>query len=79
LTDSFEESLARIRAVGENFRRMFGEVTDEAKAVPVYLAELGLTPSETNAWQQFESDFAKRIATPLPTKLRRRVTLLEVT
>jgi hypothetical protein len=39
----------------------------------------GLTLNELEGWIKYEDDFTKRIATPLPTKRRRRVTLRQVT
>jgi hypothetical protein len=72
LTDDFDQSLARIRAIGENIRKMLGEVE------PKVLDNFIFTEQEENAWFDAEPAFTKRIATPLPTKQRRRVTSFRV-
>jgi hypothetical protein len=41
----------------------------------VFVDDFIYTEDEERGWASREPDFAKRIATPLPTKQRRRVTL----
>lgn len=46
-----------------------GNPADDAEIIDYFFTE-----DEDRAWQAAEPDFTKRIATPLPTKRRRRVT-----
>lgn len=70
MTDDFNESIARIRAIGENIRKMLE---------PEEIDDFIYTEQEEKAWLETEHDFTKRIATPILTKQQRRVTLRQVT
>jgi hypothetical protein len=63
LTDDFEDSVARIRAVGENIRRLLGE--PEPNKTPQDLTLLGLTLEEAKDWIQNEPNFKKQIVSSL--------------
>ena len=69
-----DESLDdKIRRVKKELQDMAAESEYESREDYVY------SESEEQGWRTNEPNFTKRIATPIPTKQRRRVTLLLVT
>lgn len=67
MADSFEDSLARIRAIGENINRLLGESGQQPNE-PRDLTLFGLTLEEGKGWLANLPDFTKRIVTSLHGK-----------
>jgi hypothetical protein len=72
MTDDIDEQLHKIN---KSLDRLLGYDLNPEMEERKVSEETGLTPDEVQTWLMKEPNFTKRIATPPPTKQRRRVTL----
>jgi hypothetical protein len=70
---SDDEILDRLKRIHTELLKLVAD--SEPEMIDDYI----FSEQEEKAWFEAEHDFTKRIATPLPTKQRRRVTLRKVT
>lgn len=76
MTDNIDEQL---RKLNKSLDRLLGYNLNPEMEETKVSEDTGLTPDEVQTWLMKEPNFTKRIATPLPTKHRRRVTSERVT
>jgi hypothetical protein len=69
-----DDRLVKLR---KQFEELLGKGKMERDTEPI--DDFWFTENEDMAWQSTEQEYTKRIATPLPTKQRRRVTSRKVT
>ncbi len=76
--NAFDEEMARIRAIRDEIEACLPK---RPEVIPTEAEDYIFTEDEENAWKSSEPDYTatKRIVTEIPTKQRRRVTLLKVT